>query len=86
MDLYQLNEHHHRDRAAYWLQQGRPDYAQGSIRKAAKWQDKRREFDYVMNGAYPKNAIDDLIDQYMKARTRKVISVFASALHFTMGD
>lgn len=80
MDLYQLNEQHHRDRAEYWLEQGRPDYAQGSIRKAAKWQAKRREFDYAMNGAYPKNAMDDLIDQYMQARTRKVISVFASAL------
>ncbi len=80
MDLYQQHEQHHRDRAKYWLEQGRPDYAQGSIRKAEKWQQKRREFDYVLNGAYPKNAMDDLIDQYMQDRTRKVISVFSSAI------
>lgn len=80
MYIYQLNEQQHRDRASYWLKQGRPDYAQGSLKKAAKWQARRRDFDYVMNGAYPKNAMDDLIDQYMQARTRKVISVFASAL------
>lgn len=80
MDIYQLNEQHHRVRAEYWLKNGRPDYAQGSLRKAAKWQARRCEFDYAFNGSYPKNVMDDLIDQYMQDRMRKVVSVFAEEI------
>ncbi len=80
MDIYQLNEKHHRDRAKYWLEQGRPDYAQGSIRKAEKWQQKRREFDYAMNGAYPKTAVDNLMDEWMKECERKIAKQWNDAI------
>lgn len=83
MELYQQHEQHHRDRSAYWLEKGRPDYAQGSLRKAAKWQTKRREFDYVMNGAYPKNAMDDFIDQYIQERAQRMVKKFEDAIFGT---
>lgn len=81
MDLYQLNEQHHRDRASYWLQQGRPDYAQGSLRKAAKWNAKRREFDYAMNGAYPQTEIEALMGDWMRMAEKKYADAFVMALY-----
>lgn len=80
MTLYQLNEQHHRDRAEYWLQQGRPDYSKGSIRKAHKWQTKRREFDYALNGAYPKTEMNKFMDDYISERSSKYANAFVSAL------
>lgn len=82
MDIYQLNEQHHRDRAEYWLKNDRQDYAEGSLKKAAKWQARRREFEYAINGAYPKTEIDELIDRYVHDCTEKVVNDLAARMFY----
>lgn len=77
MDLYRMNEQRHRDKAEYWMRQGLTEYAAGSLRKAYKWQSKRRAFEYAMNGAYPKTVIQGMMDQWMSDRARKVADQYA---------
>lgn len=78
--LYECYETKHRRRAEYWISQGRPDYAAGSIRKAAKWQTKRRAFEYEIYGPYPKNCIDSLMDEWRKDHARKVAEQWNDAI------
>lgn len=80
IDIYRQNEQRHRDKAEYWLQQGLPEYAAGSLRKAAKWQTHRRAFEYAMNGAYPKKALDSLVDDYLSKKTKEFADEFARGL------
>lgn len=80
MNIYEMYETQHRRRAEYWISQGRPDYAAGSIRKAAKWQNKKRAFDYAMNGPYPKKALDALVDDYLSKKTKEFADEFARGL------
>lgn len=79
-DIYRQNEQRHRDKAEYWMRQGLPDYAAGSLRKAAKWQAKRRSFEYAMNGAYPKSCIESLMDSWMKDHAKKVADSYERAV------
>lgn len=78
--LYECYETQHRKRAEYWISQGRPDYAAGSIRKAYKWQTKRRAFEYAIYGPYPKKALDALVDDYLGRKTREFADDFARYL------
>lgn len=80
MNIYEMYEIQHRKRAEYWISQGRPDYAAGSISKAAKWQTKRREFEYAMSGPYPKKALDSLVDDYLRKMTEEFADEFARGL------
>lgn len=81
MDIYQLNEQHHRVRAEYWLNNDRPDYAQGSLRKAAKWQARRREFEYMLTGPYPKTEMGSFMDEYLRLCEKKCAEAFVMALY-----
>lgn len=80
MNIYEMYETKHRRRAEYWISQGRPDYAAGSIRKAAKWQTKRRAFEYAIYGPYPKNCIDSLMGDWQKEHARKVAYAYERAV------
>lgn len=83
MDLYRMYEQRNRDRAAHWLSRGRPDYARGSIRKAHKWQQKRRELEYSIYGAYPKTQIGDMLDEHVKNIEKELTKAFVNALYGT---
>lgn len=57
----------HEANAAKWNSQGKPDYAEGSLRKAAKWRRRQREFEMVVRGAFPKTGLDKLMDERLNA-------------------
>lgn len=80
-DLFRMYEQRNRDRAQYWASVGRPDYARGSLRKAHKWQQKLREFEYSIYGAYPKTRIEDLLDEHMREVEKKFSAAFVEALY-----
>lgn len=81
MSFLQTNEDEHRSKAAYWMQNGRPDYAAGSIRKAAKWNEKRRVIDYQIHGPYPKKALEALMDEAMQKVSKEIADEFVYGLY-----
>ncbi len=74
------HEEEHRQKAEYWMLQGRPDYAAGSLRKAAKWNEKRRIIDFSFHGAYPKNALDSLVEDDIKRVDAELSKAFELAI------
>lgn len=78
--MFDKNSAMHRRKAEYWISKGLPEYAKGSMKKASKWQQKRREFDYCMNGSYPKTAIGAMMDEWMQERAKKVSNVMADII------
>ena len=79
--MYDGNIAHHEARAAYWLEQGKPDYAEGSIRKAAKWREKRRSVDQMMNGEFPKTELDLLLSERIKAAEDRMTQGIQAVLY-----
>ena len=73
---YQRMVERHEARAQYWLSQGRPDYAAGSLRKAAKWRVKAREYDRMMNGLYPQTEFDVLMQKKIEEAAKKMVAKF----------
>jgi frataxin-like iron-binding protein CyaY len=69
---YQIMVERHEARAQYWLAQGRPDYAAGSLRKADKWRVKAREYDRMMNGLYPQTKFEDLLQRKIEEAAEKM--------------
>lgn len=65
--MFEEDIRHHENRAKYWMQQGKPDYAEGSLVKAAKWRDKQRALDLTINRAHPKSQADLLMDKMFDA-------------------
>jgi hypothetical protein len=79
--MYLHMEDRHRKRAEYWMAKGRPDYAKGSIRKAHKWAQRRREFDFQIYGAYPKTQLDTLLGDYLREMERKLSDSLKEAMY-----
>ncbi len=78
---YQESIKHHEQREQYWLAQGKPDYAAGSARKAAKWRQKQRESDFFTNGYFPKSQLGELLDRKLKQIEDKLVSEFSTQLY-----
>lgn len=58
---------YHEHRAEYWLSQGRPDYAEGSMLKAQRWRQRLRELDVAFYGEFPMTPVEALFyEQYEK--------------------
>jgi len=53
----------HTQKAREWEDKGKPDYAAGSYRKAAKWRNRARELDFSVYGPHPKTQIELLLDE-----------------------
>lgn len=65
-NLHQSHIKHHEDRAQYWLSQGNPEYAAGSLAKAQRWRRKMREFDMFMNGPMPADRSWHIVHHYIR--------------------
>lgn len=81
INLFTLHEKRNRERAEYWISRGRPDYAKGSLQKAHKWQQKRREFEYAVYGAYPRTRLGELLDDYMRKAEQEFVANFVYAMY-----
>lgn len=56
----------HEERAEYWLSMGKPDYASGSMRKAAKARQELREYDMWWNGPLPAHRDESLMCRHIR--------------------
>lgn len=74
--IYEISVQHHLDRARHWLDNGKPDYALGSYRKAAKWQNKARELDMAINGPFPKNRLDNFVHDMIEFKAKQIADEF----------
>ena len=78
---YAQNIAHHEARAESWVAAGRPDYAAGSLRKAAKWRRRAREADQMFNGAFPKDRLGLLLDEKLAVVQRRMAADFEAVLY-----
>lgn len=81
MDLFRLHEERNKKQAEYWIFRGRPDYAKGSLRKAHKWQQKRREFEYAVYGDYPRTRLGALLDEHVRKVENELGAAFVDAVY-----
>lgn len=79
-DLYADNIAHHEQRAAMWMAKGNPEYAAGSLAKAAKWRARSRQFDSAMFGFYPKTVVASLLDERLSASMASLAAQFEEVL------
>lgn len=70
----------HERRAAEWEAAGKPDYAEGSRKKAARWRRKERELDMLMHGPLPNTRIAMLLARHIEAISASITADFEAAL------
>lgn len=75
MHLHDESIRYHEARAAMHLREGRPEYAKGSMRKAARWRQRKRALDLVLNGPLPEDPRD-----LSKVTLRRMSEHFATEL------
>ena len=78
--MLEWNIARHRAREAYWLAQGRPDYAAGAARKAGKKQNAMRAFDMAMNGPFPKCGADLIFYEHMAKAIDSLVAQMTAVL------
>lgn len=54
-DFFREDIARHEARERFWMANGRPDFAEGSARKAQKWRAKARGLDILCNGSLPQD-------------------------------
>lgn len=79
-DIYESSIRRHQQRASYWSESGNDEYAKGSMRKAARWQDKQRVMDILLHGQYPKTKVHDFMDRMVQQRMSELADEFANQL------
>lgn len=67
-NAYLDNVKRHEGRAAYWMDQGKPEYAAGSMRKAANWRRHYRAADMFWNGPLPPSPVQIFIKDRLHKR------------------
>lgn len=72
-DRYTIHVKRNEERAEYWLSQGKPECAAGSLAKASKWRRKAREWDMFMNGPMPQSEERIFALEYVNAATKRMI-------------
>lgn len=70
----------HEERAKYWMDQGRPDFAQGSMLKAQRNRDAARRWDRALHGSYPKTAVAQVFEDFMSQKIKQVADEMAEEI------
>ena len=73
--LYQSHIELHEQRAREWASKGKPDYAAGSMKKAAKWKAKQAAWDGFMS-PQPRNELERLFMDKMKQAEADLLGLF----------
>ena len=81
MRLYEPMISHHEKRAEYWLSHGKPDYAEGSRKKAARWREKSRSADVSLYGHLPMDALHSLVYERIKKAEADLQKEFEDAIY-----
>ena len=79
--LYADNVERHEAKARKWSAEGKPEYAAGSMRKAAKWRARDRERSMMLHGAYPKTELQSLIEDHISRVERSLAAEFESFIY-----
>jgi len=79
--IYSENIEQHERKAALWLQNGRPDYAEGSMKKAARWRAKERQLSMLLYGVLPPSRMDALLGQHIRSIEARLVKEMNAALY-----
>lgn len=81
LTLFEHNAKRHDARAAMWRAQGKPDYAAGSERKAARWRKNGLELQQALCPAGQGGPLGDLLDELLARVSADLAAGLDNALH-----